>query len=134
MKIYLTNASSHQGLRPEVFFNPSEVWEIRGAESGDLFNYSTSFTDLPSDSVTLSPVSVAAMGLVHNSRGLSLRFPRFIKIREDKTIEQTSDAEFLANMWKIQQGKQADEKGADEGDLMDVEFEDGSLEEEDSDS
>ena len=22
----------HKGLTPEVFFNPSEVWEIRGAE------------------------------------------------------------------------------------------------------
>ena len=67
---------------------------------------------------------MAAMGLVHNSRGLSLRFPRFIKVRDDKTIEQSSDADFLANMWKTQQGKQADEKGADEGDLMDVESED----------
>ena len=70
------------------------------------------------------------MGLVHNSRGLSLRFPRFIKVREDKTIEQISDADFLVNMWKTQQGK-ANEKGADEGDLMDVELEDDVL---DSDS
>ena len=71
------------------------------------------------------------MGLVHNSRGLSLRFPRFIKVREDKTIEQISDADFLVNMWKTQQGKQANEKGADKGDLMDVELEDDVL---DSDS
>lgn len=70
---------------------------------------------------------MAAMGLVHNSRGLSLRFPRFIKVREDKTIEQISDADFLVNMWKTQQGKQANEKGADEGDLMDVELEDDVL-------
>lgn len=74
------------------------------------------------------------MGLVHNSRGLSLRFPRFIKIREDKTIEQASDADFLANMWKTQQGKQRNEKGADEGDLMDVELEDDFSEEGESDS
>ena len=74
------------------------------------------------------------MGLVHDSRGLSLRFPRFIKAREDKTIEQISDADFLANMWRTQQGRQADETGADEGDLIDVELgDDHTLDEEDSD-
>ena len=50
-------------------------------------------------SITLSPVSVAALGLVSESRGLSLRFPRFIRVRDDKgqAIEQASSPEFLAN-------------------------------------
>ncbi|KAK7472666.1 hypothetical protein VKT23_000779 [Stygiomarasmius scandens] len=89
------------GLKPDVYFKPQEVWEIRGAE------------------VTLSPVSVAALGLVSKSKGLSLRFPRFIKIREEKTIEQASDTTFLANLWQKQQG----EKDIDEGDeLIDVDL------------
>ncbi|KAI0081242.1 ATP-dependent DNA ligase [Panus rudis PR-1116 ss-1] len=92
------------GLRPEVYFKPQEVWEIRGAD------------------VTLSPISVAALGLVSQSRGLSLRFPRFIKVREDKNIEDASTPGFLAQMYEKQQkhdNKQADH-GVDGGDLVDV--------------
>lgn len=51
-----------------------QVWEIRGAD------------------LTLSPVYTAAAGLVSAERGLSLRFPRFIKVREDKSIEQASES------------------------------------------
>ena len=44
------------------------MWEIRGAD------------------VTVSPVHRAALGLVHPERGLSLRFPRFIRKRPDKRL------------------------------------------------
>ena len=69
-------------------------------------------------SVTESPVSVAARGLISSSRGLSLRFPRFIKTREDKQIEQASTPAFFAEMYRSQQkGNPAN----DEGDLIDLE-------------
>ena len=86
----------------------------------------------PSVSVTISPVSVAALGLVSKTKGLSLRFPRFMKVREDKGIEDASTAEFLANMWTDQQGKEKDQGGADDGELIDVveetDFEDSEAE------
>lgn len=78
-------------------------------------------------------MSVAAFGLVSDSRGLSLRFPRFIKVREDKKLAQASDSAFLAKMWKEQQGKSSDKKGADDGDLLDVDFEEELGEDEDLD-
>lgn len=59
------------------------------------------------------------MGLVSQSRGLSLRFPRFIRVREDKTVEEASTPDFLAKMWRDQQGKDF-EAGADEGELLDA--------------
>ncbi|KAH9931109.1 ATP-dependent DNA ligase [Epithele typhae] len=90
------------GLKPEVYFRPQEVWEIRGAD------------------VTVSPVSVAALGLVSETRGLSLRFPRYISSREDKRVEDASTPEFLANMFRSQQAAGKDQTGADEGDLVDV--------------
>ena len=80
-------------------------------------------------SVTLSPVSDAARGLVSDERGLSLRFPRFVKVREDKSIGQASTSEFLASIWRNQQG--TDKRGgADAGELIDTYLSE-ELEEED---
>lgn len=53
----------------------------------------------------LSPVYTAAIGLVSEERGLSLRFPRFLKKRTDKSIEEASTSEFLAGLWKKQEAK-----------------------------
>jgi DNA ligase-1 len=68
----------------EVWFVAREVWEVRFAD------------------VTLSPVYTAAMGLVSEERGLSMRFPRFIKVREDKGIDEASTGRELALMWEKQ--------------------------------
>ncbi|KAI0092934.1 hypothetical protein BDY19DRAFT_920969 [Irpex rosettiformis] len=104
------------GLRPEVYFKPQEVWEIRGAD------------------ITISPVSVAALGMISDKRGLSLRFPRFMKVRDDKSIGNASTPEFLADMYRSQQAYVKKERGgADEGDLLDVEISESEIEESESD-
>ncbi|KAJ3507543.1 hypothetical protein NLJ89_g6243 [Agrocybe chaxingu] len=97
------------GYNPEVYFKPHEVWELKGAD------------------ITESPVSVAAQGLVPSERGLSLRFPRFIKTREDKGIEHSSTPSFLVDMWRSQQGR-GGRGGNDDGELMDVDFEESEPE------
>ncbi|KAG7452353.1 ATP-dependent DNA ligase [Guyanagaster necrorhizus] len=101
------------GFRPDVYFKPQEVWEIRGAD------------------ITISPVSIAAKGLVSSTKGLSLRFPRFIKIREDKGISQASTPQFLADMYTSQQGRSGRKGGHDEGDLVDIDVSCSGAEEED---
>ncbi|OCF58023.1 DNA ligase 1 [Kwoniella mangroviensis CBS 10435] len=72
------------GLRPDFWFLPCEVWEIRGAD------------------ITLSPVYPAASSQLGSERGLSIRFPRFMKIREDKTWEQATTSEQFAEMYRKQ--------------------------------
>ncbi|WWC68734.1 uncharacterized protein I206_102668 [Kwoniella pini CBS 10737] len=72
------------GLRPDFWFEPSEVWEIRGAD------------------ITLSPVYPAASTLLGSERGLSIRFPRFMKIRDDKSWEQATTSEQFAEMYRKQ--------------------------------
>jgi len=67
-------------LTPTMWFEPREVWEIAFAD------------------VTLSPTYTAARGLVSMERGLSLRFPRFVRKRTDKGIDEASTGEFLAGV------------------------------------
>ena len=87
---------------PDVWFEPQEVWEMAFAD------------------ITKSPTYLAAIGLVDEDRGLSMRFPRFLKVREDKSIEEASTADFLAELWYKQEAKSgganAYEQGADEVD------------------
>lgn len=73
--------------------------------------------------MTLSPVSLAALGEVSSTRGLSLRFPRFICVRADKTPEDATTAQLLAQMYRDQENRGRPLRGADDGDLVDVEAE-----------
>lgn len=75
------------GGHPDVWFEPQEVWEMAFAD------------------ITLSPTYTAAIGLVSEDRGLSLRFPRFMKAREDKSIEEASTSDFLASLYRKQQAR-----------------------------
>ncbi len=72
---------------PDVWFEPQEVWEMAFAD------------------ITMSPTYTAAIGLVSDERGLSLRFPRFLKVRGDKGIEEASTAAFLAGLWHKQRAR-----------------------------
>ena len=70
---------------PDVWFEPQEVWEMAFAD------------------ITKSPTYLAALGMVDEDRGLSMRFPRFLKVREDKSIDEASTSEFLAELWRKQE-------------------------------
>ncbi|PSK54051.1 hypothetical protein B9Z65_7857 [Elsinoe australis] len=72
---------------PAAWFEPQEVWEVAFAD------------------VTLSPTYTAAIGLVSEERGLSLRFPRFLRVREDKGVEEASTVDFLAGLYRKQEAR-----------------------------
>ncbi|XP_013197539.2 DNA ligase 1 isoform X1 [Amyelois transitella] len=69
---------------PDVWFAAHAVWELRCAD------------------LSLSPAHRAAQGLVAADRGISLRFPRFVREREDKTPEQATTAQQIADMYLAQ--------------------------------
>ncbi|KAG4421429.1 hypothetical protein IFR04_005488 [Cadophora malorum] len=77
----------YEGGHPDVWFEPQEVWEMAFAD------------------ITISPTYTAAIGLVSDEKGLSLRFPRFLKKRDDKGIDEASTSEFLAGLWRKQEEK-----------------------------
>lgn len=84
--------------KPDVYFEPKVVWEVLAAD------------------LSLSPVYTAAKGLVEQ-RGISLRFPRYIRIRDDKEADDATGPEQIAEMYRKQAtASKSGKGGADEDD------------------
>lgn len=86
--------------QPDVWFEPQVVWEVLCAD------------------LTLSPRYKAAAGNVDSGgKGVSLRFPRFVRERDDKKPGQATTARQVAELYKAQDsvgGKGKDAKGVDD--------------------
>jgi DNA ligase-1 len=65
----------HKEKNVDVWLLPRYVWEVRCAD------------------LSLSPVYCASIGSIEQNKGIALRFPRFIRERDDKQIEDATSSE-----------------------------------------
>ncbi len=68
-------------MKADAWFEPVKVVEVAGAE------------------LTVSPVHTVARHLVKRG-GLALRFPRFVRFRDDKTAEQATTVDEIYDIYQ----------------------------------
>jgi DNA ligase-1 len=83
---------SDELAQPDIWLQSEKVWEVKAAD------------------ISISPVHTAGFGLVDNSKGISIRFPRLLRTRDDKAAENATTGAQIAEWYKEQDNVQDNAK------------------------
>ena len=97
------NYNCGDALEPDDWFDAQVVWELQAAD------------------LSKSSVHKGGIGKLDPDRGIGLRFPRFIRERDDKKAENATNAEQIVDMYNSQDltGLEDKKKGGEEDDSDD---------------
>jgi len=93
-----SNYNVSDKIKPDVWFEACQVWEIKAAD------------------LSISPVHTSAIGQKADGKGIGLRFPRFLRIRDDKQPEDSTSAEQVVEMFEAQASISSNAGGRDDDD------------------
>ena len=79
--------------QPDVWFEPRFVWEVKAAD----------LTLSPRYKAGAASLGEGTGGGGPGGRGISLRFPRFVKVRDDKRPEQATGSRMVVEMYQKQE-------------------------------
>jgi DNA ligase-1 len=82
-------------VKPDIWFAPTQVWEVKCAD------------------LSVSPRYMAGVGRVDPNKGISLRFPRFIRVRDDKDPDNATSSEQISEFYFDQANQQGNGKNND---------------------
>jgi len=83
-------------MAPDVWLEACQVWEIKAAD------------------LSISPVHTSAFGVKADGKGIGLRFPRFLRIRDDKTPEDSTGPDQIVEMFESQASVSKDKDDDDD--------------------
>jgi len=86
-------------LKPDVWLEACQVWEIKAAD------------------LSISPVHTSAFGVKADGKGIGLRFPRFLRVRDDKGPEDSTGADQIVEMFEAQASVGKDGGGGGDDDF-----------------
>ncbi|TYZ56895.1 hypothetical protein PybrP1_003620 [[Pythium] brassicae (nom. inval.)] len=90
-------SAATRSRQPDVWLQPSEVWEIKATQLTSSPAYTCASQSEPEP---------ALLQAAARSKGLALRFPRFLRFRGDKRPEQATDSAQVAELFRQQTANQ----------------------------
>lgn len=91
-----SNYNVSDKIKPDIWLEACQVWEIRAAD------------------LSISPVHTSAFGVKAEGKGIGLRFPRFLRIRPDKSPEEATAPDQIIDMFEAQASASKDNAPEDD--------------------